>query len=354
MMEITITKRTQLKPKPDENNLVFGTEFTDHMFIMDYTEGKGWHDARIVPYGPIELSPAAMVLHYAQEVFEGMKAYKTPEGDIQFFRPMENFARMNRSNARMCIPQIDEEFVFDALKQLVALDQDWVPHAPGTSLYIRPFVFATDPFIGVRTSLHYKFIIILSPVGAYYATGLQPARMHVEDIYSRTVVGGTGEAKCGGNYAGGLAAQEKAHDEGFEQILWLDGAERRYIEEVGTSNIFFKVDGKFITPELHGTILPGITRKSVIELLQSWGEEVIERRITIDEFVDMYHKGQIEEVFGTGTAAVVSPIGGLEYQGEDMSFNNGEIGEYTQRIYDTLFGMQTGTAEDKLGWTVKL
>ena len=178
--------------------------------------------------------------------------------------------------------------------------------------------------------------------------------MHVEDIYSRTVVGGTGEAKCGGNYAGGLAAQEKAHDEGFEQILWLDGAERRYIEEVGTSNIFFKVDGKFITPELHGTILPGITRKSVIELLRSWGEEVIERRITIDEFVDMYHKGQVEEVFGTGTAAVVSPIGGLEYQGEDMSFNNGEIGEYTQRIYDTLFGMQTGTVEDKLGWTVKL
>lgn len=353
-MEIKVTRRKELKPKQDENSLVFGTEFTDHMFVMDYTEGEGWHDARIVPYGPIELSPAAMVLHYAQEVFEGMKAYKTPTGEIQFFRPMENFKRMNRSNERMCVPQIDEEFVFSALKQLVEIDKDWVPTAPGTSLYIRPFVFATDPFIGVRVSKHYKFIIILSPVGAYYATGLQPARMHVEDIYSRTVRGGTGEAKCGGNYAGGLAAQEKAHNQGFEQILWLDGAERKYIEEVGTSNIFFKIDGKFITPELHGTILPGITRKSVIELLKFWGEDVEERRITIDELVNWYHEGKVEEVFGTGTAAVVSPIGGLEYQGENMVFNNNEIGTYTQKIYDTLFGMQTGVVEDKMGWIVKL
>lgn len=353
-MKISVTKRTQLKPRLDENNLVFGTEFTDHMFIMDYTEGEGWHDAKIVPYGPIAISPAAMVLHYAQEVFEGMKAYKTPSGDIQFFRPMENFARMNRSNRRMCIPELDSEFVFEALKQLVEIDKDWVPTVPGTSLYIRPFVFATDPFIGVRTSINYKFMIILSPVGAYYETGLQPAKMHVEDIYSRTVVGGTGEAKCGGNYAGGLAAQEKAHDQGFEQILWLDGADRKYIEEVGTSNIFFKVKGEFITPELHGTILPGITRKSVIELLRTWGQTVIERPITIDEFVDMYHKGEIEEVFGTGTAAVISPIGGLEYQGEDMQFNDGKIGECTQKIYDTLFGIQTGAAEDTFGWTVKL
>ncbi|MEG0378668.1 MAG: branched-chain amino acid aminotransferase, partial [Eubacterium sp.] len=350
-MEIKITQRTTLKKKPDENNLVFGTEFTDHMFIMDYnTQGEGWNNARIVPYGPIELSPASMVLHYAQEVFEGMKAYKTPDGTIQFFRPMENFLRMNRSNRRMCIPEVDVDFVFSALKKLVEMDKDWIPTAPGTSLYIRPFVFATDPFIGVRTSLNYQFIIILSPVGTYYASGLKPAKMHVEDIYSRTVIGGTGEAKCGGNYAGGLAAQEKAHNEGFEQILWLDGAERKYIEEVGTSNIFFKVDGQFITPELHGTILPGITRKSVIELLKSWGETVIERRVSIDEFVEMYHNGQIEEVFGTGTAAVVSPIGGLEYQGEDMAFSNGEIGPYTQKIYDTLFGIQTGTVEDTLGW----
>lgn len=353
-MEITIEKRTVLKPKLDENKLIFGTEFTDHMFMMDYTPEDGWKDACIVPYGPIALSPAAMVLHYAQEVFEGLKAYRTPDGGIQFFRPMENFKRMNRSNERMCIPQIDEDFVFEALKQLVEIDKDWVPSAPGTSLYIRPFVFATDPFVGVRTSNNYKFIIILSPVGAYYATGLQPARMYVEDVFARTVRGGTGESKCGGNYAGGLAAQEKAHDQGFEQILWLDGAERKYIEEVGTSNIFFKVDGKFITPELQGTILPGITRKSVIELLQSWGETVIEKRISIDELVELYHAGAVEEVFGTGTAAVISPIGGLEYQGEDMAFNNGKIGEYTQKIYDTLFGMQTGTIEDKLGWTIKL
>lgn len=353
-MDIKVTKREQLKEKPDQNSLVFGHEFTDHMFIMDYDEENGWNNARIVPYGPIEISPAAMVLHYAQEVFEGLKAYRKPDGSIQFFRPSENFARLNRSNDRMCIPRIDPDEAMQALRALVEIDKDWVPDAPGTSLYIRPFIIATDPFIGVRPSGTYQFIIILSPVGAYYPRGLEPAKMHIEDIYARTVRGGTGEVKCGGNYAASLASQVKAHENGFEQTLWLDGNERKYIEEVGTSNFFFKADGKFYTPELVGTILPGITRKSVIELLKHWGEEVIERRITIDEFVDMYKEGKIEEVFGTGTAAVISPIGELEYEGETMVFNDGKIGPYSQKLYDTLFGIQTGKVPDDLNWTVPL
>ncbi len=353
-MEITVKKTTQPKQKPDQNNLPFGTQFTDHMFTMDYTEGQGWHDAQIIPFGPIELSPASMVLHYAQEVFEGLKAYKKPDGGIQLFRPTENLARMNRSNARMCIPQIDEAFVLDALKQLVALEADWIPTAPGTSLYIRPFVFATDPYIGVRVSQTYKFYIILCPVGSYYATGLKPAMMQIERVYARTVVGGTGEAKCGGNYAGSLAASQKAHDSGYEETLWLDGATRKNIEEVGSCNVMFRIDGKFVTPKLTGTILPGITRKSIIELLKSWGETVEERVIAIDEFVDLYHQGKVEEVFGTGTAAVVSPIGKLSYEGEEMIFNNNEIGPYAHKIYDTLFGIQSGTVEDTFGWTVEV
>ena len=353
-MEIKITKRTDLKQKPDPKHLVFGTEFTDHMFTMDYSEDKGWHNAQIVPYGPIALEPSAMVLHYAQEVFEGLKAYRTSEGNIQFFRPQENFARMNRSCKRMCIPEIDEAFALEAMKKLVEIDQDWVPSEPGTSLYVRPFVFATDSYIGVHVSKTYKFIIILSPVGAYYATGLKPAMMHIEKVYARTVVGGTGEAKCGGNYAGSLAATAKAHEEGFEETLWLDGATRKNIEEVGSCNIMFRIDGKFITPALTGTILPGITRKSIIELLKSWGETVEERVISVDEFVELYHQGKVEEVFGTGTAAVVSPIGTLEYNGETMVFNNNEIGEYTQKIYDTLCGIQTGRVADKMGWIEKL
>ncbi|NLN97339.1 MAG: branched-chain amino acid aminotransferase [Eubacteriaceae bacterium] len=351
-MKIKIEKRQELKPKLDESNLEFGKEFTDHMFLMNYTLGQGWHDARIVPYGPIEMSPAAMVLHYAQETFEGLKAYKRPDGKIQLFRPEENFKRLNRSNDRMCIPRFDEDFAIKALKTLVEIDQDWVPHAPGTSLYIRPFIFATSPFIGVRESRTYLFCIILSPVGSYYPGGLAPTKMYIEDVFARTVLGGTGEAKCGGNYAGGLAAQKKAASKGFEQILWLDGAERKYIEEVGTSNVFFKIDGKFYTPELSGTILPGITRKSIIELLKSWGETVIECKMTIDELVDYHRQGKVEEVFATGTAAVISPIGSLDYMGETLVFHDNQIGEYSQKVYDELFGIQTGQLPDPFGWTV--
>lgn len=353
-MKIEITKSTALKPKPDSSTLVFGTEFTDHMFVMDYREGEGWIDPRIVPYGPLSLSPAAMVFHYAQEIFEGLKAYRTPTGGVQLFRPAENVRRLNRSAKRMCIPQIDEELALTAIESLVSVDADWVPAAPGTSLYIRPFIFAADPFIGVRPGREYKFVIIMSPVGPYYAAGLKPTRMYVEDDYARTVKGGTGEAKCGGNYASSLAAQGKAYAEGYEQILWLDGMERKYIEEVGTSNAFFKMDGVFVTPELTGTILPGITRGSVIELLRHWGETVEERPITIDELVKAYHDGKVEEVFATGTAAVISPIGSLSYKDEAMVFNDGEIGPWAQKIYDSLTGIQTGTVPDELGWIVKV
>ena len=353
-MEIKIVETTNLKEKPEVDALGFGVHFTDHMFVMDYTEGIGWHDATIMPYGPIELMPSAMVLHYAQEVFEGLKAYKTPNGETQLFRPQENFKRMNRSNERMCIPQIDEAFVLEALRTLVKLDEGWIPESPGTSLYIRPFVFATDPFIGVRVSKTYKFLIIMSPVGSYYKNGMAPERIYVENQYARTVRGGTGEAKCGGNYAGGLAAQQKVSTKGFEQILWLDGVERKYIEEVGTSNVFFLIDDVFVTPALSGTILPGITRKSVIELLKHWGKTVDERRITIDELYEAYQQGRIKEAFATGTAAVISPIGALGWQDIEMTFNNGEIGQYAQKIYDTLYGMQTGHVEDSLNWIVKL
>ncbi|MBK5244905.1 MAG: branched-chain amino acid aminotransferase [Eubacteriaceae bacterium] len=353
-MEIKIVKTVNPKQKTEEDSLIFGVEFTDHMFEMDYTEGVGWHDAVIKPYGPIELMPSAMVLHYAQEVFEGLKAYKTPNGETQLFRPQENFKRMNRSNERMCIPQIDEDFLLKALKALIKIDEDWIPTSTGTSLYLRPFIFATDPFVGVRVSQTYKLMIIMSPVGSYYKGGLAPCKIYVEDEYARTVRGGTGEAKCGGNYAGGLAAQEKVHAKGYEQILWLDGEKRQYIEEVGTSNVFFLIDGVFVTPSLEGTILSGITRKSVIELLKHWGETVVERRITIDEFYELYQQGKVQEAFATGTAAVISPIGTLGWQDKEMTFNHGDIGAYTQKIYDTLYGIQTGHIKDTLNWIVKL
>lgn len=353
-MEIKIVKTQAPKKKPKESELEFGVDFTDHMFTMDYTEGKGWHDATILPYGAIELMPSAMVLHYAQEVFEGLKAYKSPTGGIQLFRPLENFKRLNRSNKRMCIPQMDEAFLLEALKKLVELDQKWIPESPGTSLYIRPFIFATDPFIGVRVSRRYKFMIIMSPVGFYYKGGMSPNRIYVENEYARTVRGGTGEAKCGGNYAGGLAAEKRVKEMGFDQILWLDGEKRSYIEEVGTSNVFFLLDDVFVTPSLEGTILAGITRKSVIELLKHWGEKVEERRITIEELYQAYQKGRVKEAFATGTAAVISPIGVLAWNGHEMVFNDGKIGKYAQRIYDTLYGIQTGHEEDFLNWIEKV
>ncbi len=355
-MELTINKAAAFKPLPeDESKLGFGSIFTDHMFVMNYTAGRGWHDGRIVPYGPVELDPAAMVLHYGQEVFEGMKAYRTADGAIQLFRPEENFKRLNMSNERLCIPQIDEAYALDALKALVRLEERWVPHRDGCSLYIRPFIFATDAQLGVHTAKNYLFIIILSPVGAYYKEGLNPVKIYIETKYVRAVRGGTGMAKTGGNYASSLKAQEVANGENYSQVLWLDGVERKYIEEVGAMNVFFKIGGEVLTPTLEvGSILPGITRKSSIELLKSWGLTVKECRISVEDLEKAYAAGTFEEAFGTGTAAVISPIGELKVGDVKMTINGGEIGPVSQRLYDTLTGIQWGKLTDEHGWTQKI
>ncbi|MEA5050487.1 MAG: branched-chain amino acid aminotransferase [Oscillospiraceae bacterium] len=355
-MELKIHKAAALKPLPaDESKLGFGSIFTDHMFAMNYTDGQGWHDARIVPYGPVELDPAAMVLHYGQEVFEGMKAYRTKDGSIQLFRPEENFKRLNNSNDRLCIPRIDEAFMLDALKQLVRLEERWVPHLDGCSLYIRPFIFATDAQLGVHTAKNYLFLIILSPVGAYYKEGLNPVKIYIETKYVRAVPGGMGMAKTGGNYAASLKAQEVANGENYSQVLWLDGIERKYIEEVGAMNVFFKIGGEVLTPTLSvGSILPGITRKSSIELLKSWGIPVKECRISVEDLEKAYADGRFEEAFGTGTAAVISPIGELKVNDVRMTINGGKIGPVSQKLYDTLTGIQWGKIPDTFGWTQKI
>ena len=353
-MDIKITKTTAPKQKPDASNLGFGKYFTDHMFCMEYTEGKGWHDPQIMPYGPISLDPSAMIFHYGQAIFEGLKAYKSPEGEILLFRPKNNMNRVNISNDRLCIPPIDVDFAVEATKQLVKLDADWIPEGEGTSLYIRPFIIATDPFLGVRASNTYKFMIILSPVGAYYKEGLNPVKICVEKNYVRAVKGGIGFAKTPGNYAASLKAQCEAKEKGYTQVLWLDGVEKKYIEEVGTMNIFFKIDGEVITPALNGSILAGITRDSSIDVLRSWGIKVSERKISIDEVYKAHAEGKLEEVFGTGTAAVISPVGELNYDGDAITVNDGKIGEISQKLYDTITGIQNGKIEDTFGFTERV
>lgn len=355
MLDIRIEKNTTPKelPKADDP-LKFGTIFTDHMFVMNYEAGKGWHDARIVPYQPISLEPSAMVFHYGQEMFEGLKAYKAEDGRVLLFRPDKNIERANKTNRRICIPEIPEEDFLQAIKAVVKADEAWIPSKPGTSLYIRPFVIATDPFLGVRPSETYLFLIILSPVGAYYPEGLNPVKIWIEDEYVRAVKGGIGEAKTGGNYVASLKSQVKAHDEGYSQVLWLDGVERRYIEEVGAMNIFFKINGVIVTPELNGSILPGVTRDSVINLCKSWGLPVEERKISIDEIFEAYKNGSLEEVFGTGTAAVISPVGQLRWEEHIMKVQDGGIGEYSQKLYDTITGIQLGKLEDKFNWIIEV
>jgi len=354
MAKYPVTRTTTPKERPDENNLGFGKKFTDHMFVMNYTEGKGWHDGRIVPYAPFEMDPACMVFHYAQEIFEGMKAYRTADGTVQLFRPIENARRINNSGERMCIPPIDEEDFVDAVKELVAVDEDWVPHAPGTSLYIRPFIIATDVALGVHASKTYIFCVICSPSGSYYAGGMSPVKIYVENDDVRAVRGGTGFTKCGGNYAGSIRAAEKAEKAGYSQVLWLDGVERKYIEEVGAMNVMFKIGGKVVTPALNGTVLPGITRKSCIELIRSWGIEVEERLLSAEELFDAAENGLLEEAWGTGTAAVVSPIGEMKWNDREVTVNGGQIGQVTQRLYDELTGIQWGRVEDTRGWIVKV
>ena len=353
-MKIEITKSQNLSAKPDAKNLGFGNYFTDHMFVMLYNEKDGWHDARIVPYGDLTLSPAAVVFHYGAEIFEGLKAYRTPTGDVQLFRPWDNISRMNDSAERLCLPKLDPEDALQALHALVEIDKDWVPSEPGTSLYIRPFMFGSDAKLGLHKIKEAMFIIIMSPVGSYYKEGLNPVSIMIESHDVRAVRGGTGYAKCGGNYAASNRASANAEAKGFSQVLWLDGVERKYIEEVGSMNVMFKIGGKVITPALTGSVLPGITRRSCIALMQSKGIEVEERLFSVDELRDAVESGTLEEAWGCGTAAVVSPIGMLEYEGKQYKINKGEIGSLTQWLYDELTGIQWGKNEDKYGWTDKI
>lgn len=355
MLNISIQKTTNPKPLPGpENPLTFGTIFTDHMFTMDYEEGKGWVNPSIMPYAPLQLEPSCMVFHYGQEMFEGLKAYKSDDGRILLFRPDRNAQRANNTNKRICIPTIPEEDFIQAIKTIVKLEEAWIPTKPGTSLYIRPFIIATDPFLGVRASSTYKFIIILSPVGAYYPEGLNPVKIWIEDEYVRAVCGGLGEAKAGANYVASLKAQVKAHEAGYSQVLWLDGVERKYIEEVGAMNIFFKINGTVVTPKLTGSILPGVTRESCIDLCKSWGYTVEERRISAKELFDAAVDGSLEEAWGTGTAAVISPVGHLREGDTDVTIKNGGIGELSQRLYDTITAIQLGKIEGPKGWSVEV
>jgi len=354
MYNFEINKTTTPKTKPDPDTLKFGRAFSDHMFVMEYETGKGWHDGRIVPYGPICLDPAASVFHYGQEMFEGMKAYRTPEGRIQLFRPYMNAERTRRTNERMCIPDIDPELFVSAIKALVDVERDWIPQKKGTSLYIRPFIIADDAFLGVQPANHYKFIVILSPVGPYYdipGGGLAPTSIFVEKEYVRAAVGGVGFAKVGGNYAAALKAQDRAKDMGCAQVLWLDAVEHSYVEEIGTSNAFFVIGDEVITAPLLGTILPGVTRASVIELLKKWGIKISERPLRIEDVVKAAEDGELKEIFASGTAAVISPVGELKFQDSDLKVGDGGVGALAQRLYDTLYGIQTGILPDDMGWT---
>ncbi len=352
-MEIKVQKTKVLKEKPDFSKLGFGKYFTDHMFVMEYTEGEGWKNARIVPFDYIPIHPASTVLHYGAEIFEGMKAYKTADG-YQMFRPYENVKRMNDSAERLCLPTLPEDFTVKALTELINLDYDWIPDAPGTSLYIRPFMFGNDESLGVHAVHNATFVIILSPVGSYYAEGLNPVKISIESEDVRAVRGGTGYAKCGGNYAASLRAGKRAAEKGFTQVLWLDGVERKYIEEVGAMNVMFKINGEIVTPMLTGSVLPGITRKSCLEILKEWGYKVTERLISVDELISAAQDGTLEEAWGTGTAAVISPIGHLFYKDVDYTVADNKIGPLAQKLYDEVTGIQWGKTEDKRGWCYKV
>jgi branched-chain amino acid aminotransferase len=354
MMEpIRVTRATAKKAKPQDAELGFGTVFTDHMFIADFEEEKGWYDPRIEPYGPLAMDPAAAVLHYAQAVFDGLKAFRGHDGRVRLFRPEKHVERMNRSAERLCIPALDPDLALRSIVELVRLEKDWVPSTVGTSLYVRPTIIANEPFLGVRPAKSYIYFVILSPVGAYYPEGINPVKILVVDKYVRAVEGGVGGAKTAGNYAASLYAAREAKHEGFTQVLWLDGRERKYLDEVGTMNIMVRIDDEVITPPLTGTILPGVTRDSVLTLLREWGElRVAERPVSIDEVMAAADRGTLREVWGTGTAAVVSPVGELAYKGRRIVVNEGKIGELTQRLYDAIVAIQYGTAPDTRGWMI--
>jgi branched-chain amino acid aminotransferase len=340
-----------MKPKvSDETQLGFGKLFTDRMLLVEWTPDKGWHNARIKPYEPFVLDPAALVFHYAQEIFEGLKAYKWADGRIALFRPEKNAWRFNQSATRMCMPEVPEELFVEGIKQLVALEKDWIPTAAGTSLYIRPTLIAVEPVLGVKPSDHYYFYVILSPVGAYYAAGFNPVNILVEDHYVRAVSGGTGEAKTGGNYASSLKAGLEAKKKGYDQVLWLDGRQQRYIEEVGAMNMFFAYDTHIVTSPLTGSILAGITRDSVLTLAARLGCTVEEKLIDVQELISDIKNGKVTEAFGSGTAAVITPVGSLCYKDEKVQLGNGGVGNLSQKLYDTLTGIQTGVIADESGW----
>ena len=349
---IRISRAATKKPKPKDSELTFGTVFTDHMFVMDFQEEKGWYDPRVEPYGPFPLDPAAAVLHYAQAVFDGLKAFRGRDGQVRLFRPQKHVERLIQSSRRLCIPPLDPDLALKSLVTLVGIEKDWVPSTVGTSLYVRPTIIASEPFLGVRPAKSYIYYVILSPVGAYYPEGINPVKILVVDKYVRAVEGGVGGAKTGVNYAASLYAAEEAKHAGFTQVLWLDGRERKYIDEVGTMNIMMKIGDEIVTPPLSGTILAGVTRDSALALMRDWGLRVSERPVTIDEVAAAARKGTLEEVWGTGTAAVISPVGELAYKGERLVINGGRIGTLTQKLYDAIVGIQYGTAPDTRGWTV--
>ncbi len=351
-MEITFTKAETLKDHPESSGLGFGTVFSDYMFNMDYNREQGWHNPRIEPYAPISMDPSSMVLHYGQTIFEGLKAYRTESGAVQLFRPKDNFSRLNKSGHMLCMPELDEAFILKALKKLIFIERDWVPNAPGTSLYIRPTIIATDPFIGIRPSQTYRFFIILSPVGAYYPEGFDPVKIWVTTDHVRAVRGGLGQAKTAGNYAASLYATDLAIKDGYTQVLWLDGVELKYIEEVGSMNIFFVIGDEIVTPKLNRSILAGITRDSVIQLAKSWDLTVTERKISIDEIYDAHAKGELKEVFGSGTAAVISPVGKIKYNGKEITIRNGDAGELSKRLFTKLMDIQYGKTEDTFNWVI--
>lgn len=353
-MNISIEKTTSLKQKPPHDILGFGNYFSDHMFLMDYTEAEGWHNARITPYQPIPLDPGASVLHYGQTVFEGLKAFKQKDGGVALFRPNFNFKRMRDGASRLCMPAPSEEQMLEGIKKLIEVDRSWVPSENGCALYIRPTLIGTEGFLGVRPSKKYIWYVILSPVGAYYKEGLNPVKIWVEQHYTRAALGGLGSTKAGANYAASLLAAENAKKKGYAQVLWSDSKEHRYIEEVGTMNVFFVLKDKVVTPHLNGSILGGATRACAIKILKDWGMNVEERTIAIDEVVENHRLGKLREVFGTGTAAVISPVGELFYNGEPIIINDFKMGDLSQRLYDEITGIQRGEREDKHGWVIKV
>ncbi|KGO33807.1 branched-chain amino acid aminotransferase [Desulfobulbus sp. Tol-SR] len=346
--------KDRMKTKPDQDNLGFGLHFTDHMLLMKWDRHNGWHDSKICPYQDFHLNPASMVFHYGQAIFEGLKAYRGKDDQICLFRPQDNFERMNNSALRMAMPRFPVDKVMKSLKALLYLEREWIPSVPGASLYIRPTMIAVDPFLGVRPSETYYFYIILSPVGAYYAEGFNPTRIYVSDEYVRAVKGGVGNVKTGGNYAASLFTTQLAKKAGCTQVLWLDACEHRYVEEVGTSNIFFLIDDELITPPLEGSILGGITRDSVLKLADSWGVRTAERKITIDEVLAACEDGRLQESFGTGTAAVISPVGELMYEEKIYQVNRGEIGALSRRLFSELQAIQGGYGDDPFKWVVRV